>query len=162
VELLEGLGFDFGRLQRDLRVTDRTAERHAVEKLVTAGVGLAVPLAVVVASAAGGGRLPPGPRVRPPLRLGAAGLPPPGPPPPARWSSPRSASAPPASSSRTCCCGTPPGLGATHSGTPCRPISISSTSSSPARPAPRRPSWRRPTPVTGGRSPSSERRSTAP
>jgi tight adherence protein C len=63
VKLLEGLGVDLGHLRRDLRVTNRTVERHAIEKLVAAGIGLATPLLAAAVAAVGGGRLPIGPAV---------------------------------------------------------------------------------------------------
>ncbi len=60
VALLDGLGVDPARRARDLRVLDRTVERHTVEKIGAAGVGLATPLVMAVVAAAGGAVVPVG------------------------------------------------------------------------------------------------------
>jgi tight adherence protein C len=74
VELLEGLGIDFGRVRGDLRVTGRTPERHAVEKLAAAGVGLGTPLVVALAASAGGADIPVGVAVTAALVFGVGGF----------------------------------------------------------------------------------------
>jgi tight adherence protein C len=58
VDLLEGVGVDFGRTRRDLRIMHRTVERHAVEKLTTALFGAATPVAMALAASAGGVSMP--------------------------------------------------------------------------------------------------------
>jgi tight adherence protein C len=74
VELLEGLGVDLGRVRGDLRVMDRTIERHAAEKLTAALVGLATPLVMLVAMGAAGVHPPTGALVVGSLCFGGAGF----------------------------------------------------------------------------------------
>jgi Flp pilus assembly protein TadB len=74
VALLGALGLDFGRLGRDLRVSGRTVERHAVEKVAAAAVGLGTPLAMAVVAGAGGATVPIGFVTAAALGFGAAGF----------------------------------------------------------------------------------------
>jgi len=56
--LLDGLGIDTSRRQADLRVTERTAERHAIEKLTASVVGFATTVFFALAAVAAGVALP--------------------------------------------------------------------------------------------------------
>ena len=56
--LLERLGLDLGRFRTDLRITDRTPERHAIEKLTAATVGLGTPVLLAAVAASTGAALP--------------------------------------------------------------------------------------------------------
>jgi Flp pilus assembly protein TadB len=58
VTLLEAAGVDITRRQIDLRVTDRTIERHAMEKLTVAVVGLATPVFFAALAAGAGVAVP--------------------------------------------------------------------------------------------------------
>ncbi len=58
IAFLEAVGVDVARRQSDLRVTDRTIERHAVEKLTVAVVGLATPVLLAAMAAATGVAVP--------------------------------------------------------------------------------------------------------
>ncbi len=58
VAVLKGLGLDFGRRRGDLRVSGRSVERHAVDKVAAATVGLGTPLAMAVLARAGGATVP--------------------------------------------------------------------------------------------------------
>jgi tight adherence protein C len=60
VALAEGLGIDLDGSRRDLRVVGRPVERLCVEKIVSAVVGLVMPVVWGVLLAAGGVRLPSG------------------------------------------------------------------------------------------------------
>ena len=60
VRLLEGAGVDLGRHRQALRVTGRSPERHALDKLAGALAGLLVPLALWVGLGSAGLSLPPG------------------------------------------------------------------------------------------------------
>lgn len=53
-DVLAALGLDLDATRRDLRVVDRTLERHLVEKLTAAAVGLALPPTLALLVAAGG------------------------------------------------------------------------------------------------------------
>ena len=57
--LLEGSGRDLALLRRDLAVVDRTLDRHAVDKLTMAVVGVALPVGFAVVVAVGGVVIPP-------------------------------------------------------------------------------------------------------
>jgi tight adherence protein C len=74
VAVLEALGLDLGRLRRDLRLSGRTMERHAVEKVAAAVVGLGTPLAVAVVAGSGGATVPIGLVTVAALGFGAAGF----------------------------------------------------------------------------------------
>jgi Flp pilus assembly protein TadB len=58
VLVLEAAGLDFSRRQTDLRVTDRTAERHATEKLTAAVVGATAPILFTALAVAAGVAVP--------------------------------------------------------------------------------------------------------
>jgi tight adherence protein C len=74
VAVLEVVGVDVGRRQSDLRVTDRTIERHAVDKLTAAVVGLAAPVLFAAAAAAAGVAVPYGVVAVVALGFGAGGF----------------------------------------------------------------------------------------
>jgi Flp pilus assembly protein TadB len=74
VAILRRVGVDLDRLTSDLRVTGRTQERHAVEKLVAAAAGVATPLAVTVVASAGGVTVPLGLVTAAALAFGGAGF----------------------------------------------------------------------------------------
>ena len=74
VQLLEGLGLDLGGVRRDLRVTGRTIERHSVDKLLAALVGLGFPNVLGLLLAASGDRGAVAPLATGGLLLGALGF----------------------------------------------------------------------------------------
>jgi pilus assembly protein TadC len=53
-------GIESAGLERDLAVTGRSLERHALDKLTTAGLGMGLPILFGVVVAAGGGSFPTG------------------------------------------------------------------------------------------------------
>jgi tight adherence protein C len=58
VTLLEAAGVDTARRRSDLRVTGRTVERYAMEKLTVAVIGLATPVLLAALAAAAGVAVP--------------------------------------------------------------------------------------------------------
>ena len=74
VAVLRRVGVDLDRLGSDLRVTGRTQERHAVEKLAAAGAGIATPLMMAFVAAAGGVSVPLGLVTVAALAFGGAGF----------------------------------------------------------------------------------------
>ena len=59
VSLVEGSGRDLRSLHRDLAVVERTLERHAVDKLTMATLGLGLPIVITAVVSAGGVAMPP-------------------------------------------------------------------------------------------------------
>ncbi len=70
----EVVGLDLGVLRRDLRITDRTVDRHALEKIVAAASLFALPIIVTVVLAAAGVSVPLSFAVAASLLAGAAGF----------------------------------------------------------------------------------------
>lgn len=68
------VGLDVGVLRRDLNITHRTVERHALEKVTTAASFFALPLVVAAALVAAGVSVPLGIVVGASLVVGAAGF----------------------------------------------------------------------------------------
>ena len=74
VAVLRRVGVDLDRLASDLRVTGRTQERHAVEKLAAAGAGAATPLVMAFVASAGRVSVPLGLVTAAALAFGGAGF----------------------------------------------------------------------------------------
>jgi tight adherence protein C len=74
VGLLQSAGVDFGRFRSDLRVTGRTEERHAVEKLAAAVTGAGTPLVMAAVTVASGASVPIGVVTLGALGFGLAGF----------------------------------------------------------------------------------------
>ena len=74
IAVVRGVGVDLDRQATDLRVTGRTPERHAVEKLASAGVGVATPAVMAVVASAGGVSVPLGLMTVAAVGLGVAGF----------------------------------------------------------------------------------------
>jgi tight adherence protein C len=74
VATLRTVGVDLGRFRSDLRVTGRTEERHAVEKLTAAVAGVGTPLVMAVVAIAGGAAVPVGLVTVAALGFGIAGF----------------------------------------------------------------------------------------
>lgn len=74
ITIAEVVGLDLGGLRRDLRVTDRTVERHALEKVVAAASLFALPIIVAAVLTTGGVSVPLGFVVVASLVVGAVGF----------------------------------------------------------------------------------------
>jgi len=74
IAVVRGLGVNLDRRGADRRVTGRTQERHAVEKLASAGVGVATPVVMAIVASVGGVSVPLGLVTVAAVGLGAAGF----------------------------------------------------------------------------------------